>query len=175
MKDPIKLKELILEKVDLSRLMLDDRVRFLYNPTNADEVQFHCPFHGEDKKPSARFYRSTNSCFCFKCKKAWDPVSYVMEKEGFHFRNALNHLITRYNVDISGISDDPEFKIDGPPRVSEANIRIISARNRIREIKGKVPLDRYRALCYAYYIISFKIFKGEPIINDINKLESKIG
>lgn len=29
--------------------------------------QFHCPFHGQDKNPSAKYYE--NSFYCFGCNK----------------------------------------------------------------------------------------------------------
>jgi len=35
--------------------------------TDMDEEQFSCPFHGKDTKPSARYYKSTDSCYCFTC------------------------------------------------------------------------------------------------------------
>jgi len=182
MKDPIKLKDLIVEKLDISRLMVDDGVKFIYNPIGASEVQCKCPFHGEDNKPSARFYRNTNAFYCFKCKKAWNPVSYIMEKEGFSFVQSVIHLINRYNIDTSSVPYDPEFKLTKAVKlkavdmenINDPETRIISARNKILDHKGKMPLEKYKALCFVYYTIYFKMSKGENIINDINKLESKM-
>jgi DNA primase len=174
MKDPIKLKDLILEKLDISKLMLDDGVKFIYNPTGASEVQCHCPFHGKDTKPSARFYRSTNKCYCFKCKKAWNPVSYIMEKEEFNFVQAVNHLINRYNIDTSSVSDDPEFKLTKSNKISDIDSEIIRIKDKIRDQRGKIPFERYKTLCFAYYAIYFKMSKGENIIKDIEKLKLKI-
>ena len=59
MKDIEKLKDLVLEKVDLAQVMLDYKVNFVFNPLKVDEAQFKCPFHGQDTKPSARYYRAT--------------------------------------------------------------------------------------------------------------------
>jgi len=174
MKDPIKLKDLIISKIDMSKLMMDYNVSFIYSPENASEVQYRCPFHGKDNKPSARFYRRTNSAHCFKCRKTWNPVSFIMDKENFNFIQSVNYLINRYNIDTSSISDDPEFKDPESKPVSREDVKLLSIKNNIREYRGKISFDKYRALCFAYYMISFKKYKNESIIKDIEKLESKI-
>ena len=174
MKDPIKLKELIIEKLDISRIMVEDGVKFIFNPTGASEVQCKCPFHGKDNKPSARFYRSTNTFYCFKCAKAWNPISYIMEKEGFNFIQSINYLINRYNIDTSSISDDPDLSTVKPPQIDDKKVRMIYIRNKIREKRGLIPLDKYKALCFVYYMIYFKMTVGEDIIRELNKFESKL-
>jgi len=174
MKDPIKLKDLITTKLDMSKLMLDYNVSFIYSPQHAEEVQYRCPFHGRDNKPSARFYRSTNSSHCFKCRKTWNPVSFVMDKENFHFVQAVSYLINRYNIDTSSIQDDPDLKLPTTKPISELDVKMLTIRNNIREQRGRVPLERYQALCFAYYMISFKLSQKLDIIKDVEKLESKL-
>jgi hypothetical protein len=97
-----------------------------------------------------------------------------MEKEGFSFTQAINHLINRYNIDTSSIPDDPEFEMEKVKSIPESRVKIISVKNKIRELRGKVPLERYMALCFIYFTICFKMSKGESIIKEINKLETKI-
>lgn len=44
-----------------------------------DEEQFACPFHGLDKKPSARVYPASPSgpthAWCFVCQERWDSIA----------------------------------------------------------------------------------------------------
>jgi hypothetical protein len=62
------------------------------------EQQFSCDLHGVDRKPSARYYPSTNSTWCWVCRKSRDPIAYVMEKEGVGFREAVEHLEQRLGL-----------------------------------------------------------------------------
>jgi hypothetical protein len=43
------------------------------------EEQFSCPFHGQDRKPSARVYpagaRSPSHAWCFVCQERWDSIA----------------------------------------------------------------------------------------------------
>jgi hypothetical protein len=202
MKNPLKLKELIIEKVDLAQVMLHYNVKFAYSPEFADEAQFSCPFHGADNKPSARYYRATKSCYCWVCRKKWDVVGFVREKESLSFNGALNYIIDWYKLDTSVISDDPEFvmkkrsyvtirewsiidssavptglsfttpEIKDP--VEEETIRSIMLRNKVLALHGKIPFEKYNTICTAYYMIMFEIAKGEKVLEKMNKLESKL-
>jgi hypothetical protein len=49
------------------------------NSTSGREEQFSCPFHGMDRKPSARIYpesaRSPSHVWCFVCQERWDAIA----------------------------------------------------------------------------------------------------
>lgn len=80
------------EKNDNFRRWLDDRLRKLLEQVTAHdvlrhfgvdvkgdhEVQISCPFHGVDRKPSARVYptqgTSRSGVYCYTCMKRWDIV-----------------------------------------------------------------------------------------------------
>jgi hypothetical protein len=49
----------------------------------------HCPFH-DDRNPSMALYG--NRVRCFVCNRSWDVIEFVMEREGFDFREAVQHL-----------------------------------------------------------------------------------
>lgn len=173
MKDPIKLKSLILEQVDLAEVMLSYGVQFAFNPRHAAEVQFRCPFHGKDQNPSARLYRNTQSCFCWFCKKKWDVVSFIQDKEGYGFLNALKFIVERYRVDTSSIPEDPEIKLDPPPEVSNDDVNLTCIRRRLQELRGIIPLEKYRTLAYTYQMIGFYRSKEVDVSETIKKLEAK--
>jgi len=178
MKNPKKLRELILREVDMARVLQDYGVDFVYNPQLADEVQLRCPFHGQDNKPSARFYKATQSMFCWVCYKRWDVIQFVMEKEQIYYIRALLFLIDKYKLDTSSILDEPELKSpklsNGTAVMSESSVEIKFVRKKIRDHRGKIAFEKYRALCCVFYMIMFKMSQGGDILTDIKKLEKKL-
>jgi len=172
-KDLTKVKELILKTVDLAQVMVESKVQFVYSPLAADEVQFSCPFHGRDNKPSARLYKSTKTCYCWVCKKRWDVISFTMEREQFGYKAALNYIVDKYKVDTSSIPDDVDLKETVIPKISNTRISMSFIKNRILEQKGKLGLEKYRALVTAYYMIMFGVSQKKDMTENIKKLESK--
>jgi DNA primase len=170
MKDPIKLKELIIERLNLAEVMLSYKVSFMYDPRLATEVQYKCPFHGQDNKPSARLYNNTKSCFCWVCRKAWDVVSFIMDKENLSFRNTLNYIIGRYKIDTSSIPDTPTTDIK-KIKYSEKNVVLKNLTEHILDLKRKIPFEKYRALCTAYFMV--KLSK-EDALEQTKTIEGKI-
>jgi len=62
------------------------------DPTHEVEQQFKCHLHGNDQKPSARVYPSTNSFHCWACGKSRDPIALVMDAENMDLYAALQKL-----------------------------------------------------------------------------------
>jgi hypothetical protein len=170
-KDPIKVKDLIIEQLSLAEVMVSYNVAFAYDPRLASEVQFRCPFHGKDNKPSARLYNNTKSCFCWVCRKAWDVVSFIMEKEKMSFREALNYIVGRYKIDISSIPDIPTMELK-KIKYSEKNVVLKNLRSHVIELKRKIPFEKYRALCAAYFMA--KTSKETDIFTNTKMIEEKI-
>jgi len=69
-----------------------------------------CPFHNE-KTPSFMVNAERNFWYCFGCQKGGDIFSFLMEIEGLEFREALERLAERTNVDLPKFQKiDPEEK-----------------------------------------------------------------
>jgi len=68
------------------------------DPFNDVEQQFRCHLHGNDQKPSARVYPSTNSFHCWACGKSRDPINLTMDAEGIEFSDALAKLEAEYDL-----------------------------------------------------------------------------
>lgn len=177
MKNPEKLRELILEKVDLGQVMMDYQVDFAYNPMLVDEAQLRCPFHGQDNKPSARYYRATQSMFCWVCYKSWDVIQFIMEREQLYYIRALLFIIDKYKLDVSSITDEPELpalNLGKGKEISEVSVEAKVVRNKIRGFRGKIVFEKYRALCCAYYMVMFEMSQGVDVLANIKKLENKL-
>jgi hypothetical protein len=174
MKDPFKLKDLIMKNLDMAKVMVDYKVRFSFNPMKVNEAQFKCPFHGKDNKPSARFYRDTQTCWCWVCQKSWDVVSFIMDKEQLYFKQAINFLIEKYKIDTSSISEDPEFAPPAAKQVSETDVEMLCLQRKIRDLRGKIPFERYKNICAALYMIKYNQCLGKNILDSIKKLDTKL-
>lgn len=173
------LKDLILKKVLLSDVLQGYQVEFMYDPNKADEVQFRCPIHGKDNKPSARFYKETQSCYCWVCHKRWDVISFIGDKESLSFVESIKHIVNKYKLDTSGLPDldiesvKPKIipKID---QKRQENIFIISIRSKLKDYRGKIPFEKYRALCGAFYMILYDQYKDLNVMPNLIKFESKL-
>lgn len=185
MKDPQKLKDIVSEKIDFAQVLLDYNVGFVYDPRRVDEAQLRCPFHGPDKKPSARFYKSTQSLFCWVCRKRWDAIAFIMDKENMSFLQAIRFLINKYKIDISSIPDNPEFTLSksSPSTIdsyetfiagNQSNIDLKLIKKKIRSFRGKLSFKKYNALSTAYHMLDYMFFKGYDISFDLIKLRTKL-
>jgi hypothetical protein len=173
MKDPKKVHELIVEKLDMATVMEEYGVEFKHSPHIASEVQFKCPFHGADNKPSARLYNTTKSCFCWVCRKAWDVVSFIMEQESMGYKQALHYIPNRYRVDLSSIPDDPtiKFKI---AQVSNKNVQMMNLKSNILDLRKNIPLEKYKILCAVFFMAKYQDSKGVDVTLGFQKLEDKL-
>ena len=149
------------------------RVDFQFDPHAADEVQFRCPFHGKDAKPSARLYNRTQSCFCWVCRKSWDIVSFTIEMEGMKFAQSLNHLTHKYHIDTSSVPNEVTIK---PPevKVSKTNIEMIHLSRQINSLKRKIDFEKYRKLCVAFYMLKYSAYQKHSITEGISKVQEKL-
>jgi DNA primase len=173
MKDLKIIHDLILEKLDFATVMEEYGVDFKHNPHIVSEVQLKCPFHGRDNKPSARLYKDTKSCFCWVCRKTWDVVSFIQEKEGMYYKQTLNYIPNRYHIDISSIPDSPtiEFKENV---IEEKNVEFKHVRTNIISLRHKLPYEKYRALCAVFSIARYRDSCGEDVRESLNKIGEKL-
>lgn len=185
MKDPQKIKDLIIEKVPLADVMVSYGVEFIYNPVRVSEAQLKCPFHGRDTKPSARLYNNTNSFFCWVCRKSWDVIAFIMDKENFTYRQALNYIVNRFKVDISSIPDKPTLDLKTMALPSQGDItsenyednkKVLFKKvyKNLLEVKKKIPFDKYKALCGIYCHVRYKDHCGDETLETLKKIEDKI-
>ena len=64
-----------------------------------------CPFH-QEKTPSFTVFPDTQHFMCFGCQKSGDVFTFVMEREGFTFREAFDFLAERAGIQVEGVFGD---------------------------------------------------------------------
>ncbi|MGI8460549.1 MAG: DNA primase [Solirubrobacterales bacterium] len=105
-----------------------------------------CPFH-EERTPSFSVDPRDKLYYCFGCEASGDLFTFVEEKEGLPFPEAVESLAERYGVEIERETEDP--------RVEEARKR----RARLGEV-----LDRTSAFYTSYLWESPKAAKAREYL-----------
>ena len=149
-----ELRELVCSKASLADL-LEENGHSLRTPTS--EEQISCPFHGTDASPSARHYPETNSMHCFTCKKSWDPISFVMEYRGTSFKEAVDFLAKKYDIDITGFRAK-SFKRKKIAIVERKRTQLSlsdkmkmaweALEDRVLSCRGSAPMEKYALMVY---------------------------
>jgi DNA primase len=66
-----------------------------------------CPFHDE-RTPSFSVNADKKVYFCFGCQESGDAIDFVCKTEGLDFREAVEGLAERYNVELKRDQEDPQ-------------------------------------------------------------------
>lgn len=93
--------EKVLDRADIVDVVSD------YIDLHKSGVNFKglCPFH-EDRHPSFIVSPVKNICHCFVCGKGGNSISFVMEREGLTFPEAVRHLAKKYNIEVEDESEE---------------------------------------------------------------------
>lgn len=158
MKDIESVKALIYEHVSLGELLrIDGRI------TNAqEEEQFACPFHGVDRKKSCRYYRATDTAYCWVCKERWDSISYIRKKEGMGFGETINHIVREYSIDLSSLPEATEEHVRKiqkitEPKVDNKKLALEKINQAIRIVRNDVDFPTYTRMAYAYMMLKYHV------------------
>ena len=105
---------LIKEKINIVDLISE------YLPLKKSGVNFktNCPFHNE-KTPSFVVSPERQIWHCFGCQKGGDAFSFLMEKEGMEFKEALEFLAKKSGIVLKRTPDKKDFK----DRLFEVNLK----------------------------------------------------
>lgn len=155
MKDLKALKEFILSKVQLRDLLIaDEHIIGLES-----EEQMSCPFHGVDVKKSARYYPSSDSFYCWVCRKSWDLFSYLMDRHGLGFNETVKHILLEYRLDISSVPDAIEvlhennFNEQKKAQICGRSKYVIQLRSTLLRLRPTLDPMKYGALVYSYMVL----------------------
>ena len=65
-----------------------------------------CPFHANTRTPAFTVYPDTQSYHCFGCKASGDVFTFLMQRQGLEFRDALEQLAARAGVQLQERTPD---------------------------------------------------------------------
>lgn len=140
------------------------------------EEQLKCPFHGKDYKPSARYYKSTDSMYCWYCKKSWDIYKYISQRDNLNFKDTLNYILKFFNIDISSLPNvmDPENirkKNEKRKEISyDKKIFFIEkVKHAIKGLQNNLEFDKYKRLVFAYLLLKFNT-EEDKFLSDAQKI-----
>lgn len=158
MKDLEKLKEHVKKSITLG-ILLQNLGKVTYD---LDEEQIHCPFHGVDNKKSARYYKSTDTIYCWVCKKVWDIFSYISQKRGNNLKEAISYLVNTYKIDISSVPEQMDVFIQGitgPSKVviDQKKLFLIQVHDFICNLRGKIDPEKYKKLVFSYMLLKHSV------------------
>ena len=90
-------KELVRSRTDIVNLIAESVT--LQSQRGGREFVGLCPFH-DDHNPSMRVYPDRQSYRCWSCNEGGDCFSFVMKRERFGFREALEMLAQRAQLEL---------------------------------------------------------------------------
>lgn len=127
--------DLIKEKINIVDLISE------YLPLKKSGINFKasCPFH-QEKTPSFVVSPERQIWHCFGCSKGGDHFTFLMEKEGMEFKEALEMLAKRAGITLKKAPQKQDFK----DRLFEINLK---AQEFFHYILTKHPLGK-KALGY---------------------------
>lgn len=121
------MKDEILENIKMINVL--DKYGIEYRNT-----KLRCPFHGEDRRPSAKAYEK--NFHCFTCQRHLDVIGFVEEYFNLSFKEAMQKI----NIDFS-LGLDPHIPVD-----YEKLNQIKQAQFEKKKIKEK-QINKYSQLC----------------------------
>ena len=158
MKDIEDIKSLIKSQVSLGDMLKTDG--FITGFT--DEEQLSCPFHGADRKKSARYYRETDTSYCWVCKERLDVISYVQKKEGMSFNQTISYLLKAYRIDISRLPDSSENNIESikkrsVPKRDDRKYGLDKMKQAIMLTKDSIKNETFLKFVYLYMMLKYAV------------------
>lgn len=139
--------EEIHRKVSCGDVLARNGVHLKYGGHKAE--QFSCPFHGQDNKPSTRFYPSTNGkpegVWCFVCQERWDCITLFKKFEQLEgpFTRTLARIEQAFSIQTPEMPREAiRFEDEGPIHTEVAQLFEVCER-RLRGARPKFPLDSY--------------------------------
>ncbi len=101
-----------------------------------------CPFHDNKRTPAFVVFPETGTWRCFGCNEGGDIFTFVMKREGWDFRQALEHLAER-----AGVTLEPRRPEDAAQREAQQRLydlmeeAVVFYRHHLHTTAGRMALD----------------------------------
>jgi hypothetical protein len=147
------------------------------------EEQFSCPFHGQDKKPSARYYPQSSSnlssVWCFVCREKWDALALWKKFNGeTKFSEILFNIERAFGITPPLVSV-PSIEDEYDPLQDEVNTLFEACENRLREGRDKFDIQAHLRIGSILDQLRYAVEKGFVSLgegkNNLEKVVTKIG
>ncbi len=101
-----------------------------------------CPFHPNTRTPAFVVFPETGTWHCFGCQKGGDIFTFVMEREGWDFAEALKHLAQRAGVELRPASPQAAQQAEEHERLRQLLEEAVAFfRHHLHTPAGKPALD----------------------------------
>lgn len=129
------------------------------------EEQISCPFHGSDKKPSARYFpdsgKSTSHVWCFVCHERWDVVKLWTKFTGTEkFSEILFQIERAFGITPPEPSMIPDLEPVYDPMEDEVESLFLACEKRLKEYRDKFQLEKHLILGAALDQTRFLLDRG---------------
>ena len=111
------LKEEVLARIDLAEFVGQ---YVSLSSAGGSEYKGRCPFH-EEKTASFHVNPDKQLFHCFGCKAGGNAIGFIERIENLEFRDALEWLARRYNIDIAKFSGDRSAPVGEKERLFRIN------------------------------------------------------
>ncbi len=145
---------------------------------------FSCPFHGVDKRPSAKMYK--NSYYCFACNSAGDTIRFVENLFNLSFKDAMQKInmdfnlgLNNYKVDynkLNYIKNIQNEKKKKKQRLTKKYCELCDEKHKYEKVidilSKKINVKNWESMVSLISNYDIKVFQIEQELTDIDNLLS---
>jgi hypothetical protein len=148
------------------------------------EEQLSCPFHGDDRKPSARFYPNNKhgrtGIWCFVCREQWDVISLWKKFNGeSKFSELLFNIEKAFGITPPESNISKSLEDESDPLQEEINNLFDTCDNRLREERDQFDMATHLKLGSIVdqlrYALDNKVLPPNTIKTHLEQVLNKIG
>lgn len=152
-------------------------------PGSSNEEQFSCPFHGKDRKPSARVYpdngRSSSHVWCFTCQKNWDVFglwrNFMGHGDEIKFGQILFELERQFGIVPPEAPELVDPKNRGPTEAEQDVDKLFEVcERRLTEAKPKYEFEKYLRTGQLLDRLHFRWESRTITVEDVDKVLRQI-
>jgi len=144
------------------------------NAVTATQISCPDPEHGQDVRPSARFYPKDGSrdsfdhVWCFKDKKKFDAISLYGISKSIGYGKALSELEKRFGIKVPKKDSSPEIRENKSDSWDDMERVLPIVEKRLLKIRDIAPKSDYIKLCRTIDEISWD-FKHQILKDGASK------
>jgi len=152
--------------------------------SGAQEEQFSCPFHGDDAKPSARYYpqnkNGISAVWCFVCREQWDAIRLWQKFNGeVKFSELLFQIEKAFGLPVPEPQSSIHIEDEYNPLKDEVASLFEACENRLREEREYFEMEAHlklgAILDQLHYVSDNEALPLEAIKKNLEQVLNKIG